>query len=186
MKMRKLLKITSRTSSITNGFVQAILPSIEPTIDEMREALSVLGMTPENKTCVYCGSFATEWDHFRPLVQYKKPTGYIHEIRNLVPSCGPCNQSKSGANWLTWMRGSARGSPNSKNVPDLEVRIARLAAFETWGNVSKIPFMELVGEDEWADFWALLTDIEARLHDAQRQAVMVREKITTKLKSTKH
>ena len=44
MKFRKPLTITSRTSSVTNGFVQAIIPSIEPTAEETDEALAVLGV----------------------------------------------------------------------------------------------------------------------------------------------
>jgi len=36
--------------------------------------------------CSYCGTPATEWDHLRPLVMNKKPTGYISEIHNLVPA----------------------------------------------------------------------------------------------------
>jgi hypothetical protein len=39
MKFRQPLKITSRTSSITNSFVQAIIPFIEPTREETDEAL---------------------------------------------------------------------------------------------------------------------------------------------------
>jgi hypothetical protein len=88
MKFRKPLTITSRTSSITNSFVQAIIPDIEPTQEEWVEALQVLGMTPDGITCVYCGAAATDWDHLRPLVRNKRPTGYINEIRNRVPSCG--------------------------------------------------------------------------------------------------
>ena len=99
MKFRKPLTITSRSSSITNCFVQAIIRSIEPTDAEVDEALAVLGMSREERSCVYCGATATDWDHLRPLVKDRRPTGYINQIRNLVPSCGPCNQSKSGADW---------------------------------------------------------------------------------------
>jgi hypothetical protein len=58
------------------------------------------------------------WDHLRPLVKNKLPTGYISEIRNLVPSCGPCNQSKGASDWRAWMRGKARGSPTLDVVLD--------------------------------------------------------------------
>jgi len=123
MKFRKPLKITSRTSSITNSFVQAVIPSIEPTFEEVDEALAVLGMTRDDVHCVYCGGMATDWDHPRPLVRNKRPTACINEIRNLVPSCGPCNQSKSGADWHAWMTGAAPGSPATKRVPDIAERI---------------------------------------------------------------
>jgi hypothetical protein len=45
MKFRRPLKITSRTSSVTNRFVQAIIPHVPPTRAEVEEALGILGMT---------------------------------------------------------------------------------------------------------------------------------------------
>src|SRR5438128_9847091 len=99
MKFRKTLKITSRTSSVANGFVQAIIPCIEPTDAQKNEALAILQIDPNRLECAYCGAPATDWDHLRPLVKGKRSTGYCNEIRNLVPACGPCNQSKSGQDW---------------------------------------------------------------------------------------
>ena len=92
MKFRPPLKITSRTSSITNSFVQAIIPNVKPTETELEEALAVLGMSLKNRSCVYCGVSATDWDHLRPLVKYKRPTGFLNEARNLVPSCAPATE----------------------------------------------------------------------------------------------
>ncbi|TET40105.1 MAG: HNH endonuclease, partial [Dehalococcoidia bacterium] len=84
-KTPKPMKITGRTSTITNSFVTSIIPSIEPTEEEIKECLEILGLDPNDLCCAYCGDKATEWDHLRPLVKDKKPTGYISEIRNLVP-----------------------------------------------------------------------------------------------------
>jgi len=81
MRFQKLLKITSRASSITNSFVQAIIPSYPPSAAEVQEALHVLGMESDNLECVYCGAPATDTDHLFPLVRGKKPTGYLHEQR---------------------------------------------------------------------------------------------------------
>jgi len=88
------MKITGRSSSITNAFINSIIPVVLPSAEEVKQALEILGMTAETFQCAYCGSIASEWDHLRPLVKGKKPTGYISEIHNLVPSCGKCNQSK--------------------------------------------------------------------------------------------
>ena len=74
MKFRKPLKITSRTSSITNSFVQAIIPSVEPTAAEVEEALAVLDMTSDAISCIYCGAPASDWDHLRPLVRGRRPS----------------------------------------------------------------------------------------------------------------
>src|SRR5947209_1676947 len=84
--------ITGRTTSIRNVFVAAIIPVVRPSIDEIRRALEILELNPCDLRCSYCSDQATEWDHLRPLVKDGKPTGYPSSIRNLVPSCGKCNQ----------------------------------------------------------------------------------------------
>lgn len=183
MKVRKPLNILRRTSSITNSFVQAILPSVEPTEAEKSEALSILGMTPENMWCAYCGGPATDSDHLRPLVRNKRPTGYINEIRNLVPSCGPCNQSKGGADWRKWMQGDARGSPKSRLVSDYVARMKRLEAFEAWGKVKPLPLHELAGTDEWNKHWANHDALVAQMQEAQAQALKLRTNIRTALQA---
>jgi len=88
------MKITGRSSSITNAFINSIIPVIQPSESEVKKALEILGMGLDSFQTAYCGSIASEWDHLRPLVMKQKPTGYISEIHNLVPSCGKCNQSK--------------------------------------------------------------------------------------------
>jgi hypothetical protein len=177
VKFRKTLKITSRTSSVTNGFVQAIIPCLEPTDAETTEALLVLGIDSGNPTCVYCGSPATDWDHLRPLVKGKRPTGYFTGIRNLVPACGPCNQSKSGQDWRAWISGPAKGSPKSRGITDLASRIAALESFEAWSRHDPIEMREIVGSETWDSYWARLEAIECQMHDAQREAVAIRAKI---------
>ncbi|MCX7144342.1 MAG: hypothetical protein NT123_25585, partial [Proteobacteria bacterium] len=83
-RMPTPMKITGRSSSITNAFINSIIPVVLPSAQEVKRALEILGMTPESFQCAYCGSVASEWDHLRPLVKDKKPTGYISEIHNLV------------------------------------------------------------------------------------------------------
>jgi hypothetical protein len=91
------MNVAGRSSSITNAFISAIIPVIEPGEEEEREALGILRIDPEDIRCAYCGDKATEWDHLRPIISNQEPTGYITEIANLVPSCGKCNQSYE--NW---------------------------------------------------------------------------------------
>lgn len=98
-KMPNPVKITGRTSSITNSFVNGIIPVVMPTEHEVEEALETLGMTEETICCSYCGDTCTEWDHFHPLIRDKQPTGYISEIHNLVPACSKCNESKGCRDW---------------------------------------------------------------------------------------
>lgn len=174
MKFRKPLKITSRTSSLTNSFVQAIIPHTIPSREEVDEALQVLGMTYDNRVCVYCGTPATDWDHLRPLVRKKRPTGYVDNIQNLVPSCGRCNQSKGAADWKAWMQGSARGSPKTRCVPNLHERMDRLDRFERWGNVQPLSLRTLVGHQLWDAHWANLDLIEQKMREAQVHATEMR------------
>ena len=183
MAFRKPLKITSRTSSITNSFIQAIVPHIPPKPGEIEEALRILGMTLANRVCVYCGIPATDWDHLRPMVRGRRPTGYIDEIRNLVPSCGPCNQSKGASDWRKWMEGSARGCPKTRGIPDLQERVEKLERFEQWGNVRPLPLRDLAGAKQWDEHWANLAVIEQHMKDAQVHASALRASIQAALNS---
>jgi 5-methylcytosine-specific restriction endonuclease McrA len=179
MKQRAPLKITSRTSSITNSFVQAIIPTVEFSADEQREALAHLAMTPDDLHCAYCGAATTDWDHLRPLVKKKRPTGYISEIRNLVPSCGPCNQSKGASDWRAWMTGKARGSPTTRNVAGIQERMACLTHFEAWGNVRPIAFEGMIPKPAWDAYWAQLDVVLDSMRVAQQKAASLREEIMT-------
>jgi hypothetical protein len=91
----KPMSVTGRSSSITNAFISAIVPVIEPSEEEELEALRILRIDPEDIRCAYWGDKATEWDHLRPIISDQQPTGYITEIANPVPSCGS-SQEKSG------------------------------------------------------------------------------------------
>jgi 5-methylcytosine-specific restriction endonuclease McrA len=143
------MTVTGRSSSITNVFINAIIPTIEPTEADELEALRILGMSPDNICCAYCGDKATEWDHLRPIITNQEPTGYITEIANLVPACGKCNQSKGKSHWRTWMEGNAKLSPKTRGVSDLGDRIARLAEYEAWRKPKKIDFAAVVGPEMW-------------------------------------
>ena len=151
--MPKPVRITGRSSSITNSFVNGVIPVVVPSEAEVREALEILGML-ERVTCSYCGDTSTEWDHLRPLVDKQRPTGYISEIHNLVPACGKCNQSKGNKHWLTWMRSTARLSPTARGVADIEERIARLQEYEDRGIPTRIDFEAAAGADLWEKHWA--------------------------------
>ena len=174
MKHRRPLKITSRISSVTNGFVQAILPDAAPSLDEQNSLLTALEMTPETIECVYCGNKATDWDHLRPIVSAKRPTGFLTDYRNLVPSCGPCNQSKSGQAWDVWMAGRAKNSPSSRKIPDVEARVDRLRKFAAWGAVARADLESIVGKELWDSYWGKLSEIESMMRDAQQSAAVIK------------
>ena len=150
--MPKPVRIAGRSSSITNSFVNGVIPVVIPTEGEVRDALDILGML-DAVSCAYCGDTSTEWDHLRPLVVKQRPTGYISEIHNLVPACGKCNQSKGNKHWLTWMRSAARLSPTTRGIIDIEERIARIEDYERRGNPTRIDFESAVGSELWDRHW---------------------------------
>jgi hypothetical protein len=143
------MNVTGRSSSITNAFINAIIPVVEPTEAEEMEALRILGMRVDDIRCAYCGDKATEWDHLNPIIRKQEPTGYITEIANLVPSCGKCNQSKGASFWREWIEGPAKLSPRTRGIPDLKERVARLEAYEAWRQPRTIDFAAIVGPEMW-------------------------------------
>ncbi len=165
--------ISGRTSSITAAFFQAITPVVIPTEKEVEEALEILGMTRGKCVCSYCGDTRTEWDHFRPIVIGREPTGFITEIANLVPSCGKCNQSKGNSHWRDWMLGQAKKSPKSRNIVDLNERVFSLERFESWRKPIKVEYASIFGKDQWDAYLALLSQSVEHLREAQITAKLL-------------
>ncbi|MGV8856949.1 HNH endonuclease signature motif containing protein [Rhodoglobus sp.] len=174
--MPRAVRITSRSSSITNSFVNGIIPVVPPNSSQIDGALKVLDME-DSVTCAYCGDPASEWDHLRPLVVDKKPTGYISEIQNLVPACGKCNQSKGNKPWHSWMFSPARLSPATRRVPGLEERASRLMDYESSGDPTFIDFASLAGEDLWEEHWENHAKILTAMRHAELTAGLIRIKI---------
>jgi hypothetical protein len=181
LRYRPPRKITHRVSSVTNGFVQAIIPQTVPSRTEHAPVLAILKIDPDDLTCAYCGAAASEWDHLNPYVQAKRPSGFLNEARNLVPACGPCNASKSGKPWKTWLQGNARGSPNTRGVADIDLRAERLDRLEAELRLQPIDLSKLVEPELWASYWKRREDIERMLFEAQEEAVKIRQQISDAL-----
>jgi hypothetical protein len=171
------MKITGRTSSITNAFVNSIIPSIPPSQDDVDAALAILGMSANEVRCAYCGDPSTEWDHLRPLVSDKRPTGFVSEIGNLVPSCGKCNQSKGNKEWSIWITSAARLSPKTRGVPNLDGRIARLRAYERWRPKTPVDFEAMVPKELWDQHWQNREKLVAAMRESQVLADRIREHV---------
>jgi len=134
-------------------------------------------MTPDTVVCAYCGDPSIEWDHLRPIVRQKKPTGHVSEIGNLVPACGKCNQSKGNKNWRDWMLSEARLSPKSKGVADLNERIARLEAYEKWKPRDPIDFESIVGAEMWRRHWQNHDNVVRLMRQSQDHANRIKAAI---------
>ncbi len=180
-RMPSVQTMVARTSTITNAFVYSLIPVLPPSEEEIHQALDLLGMTAADLRCAYCGSSASEWDHLRPLVVNRRPTGYISEIGNLVPSCGKCNQSKGNKAWESWMRSNAPHSPASRGVTDLEIRVNRLRHYEKWRYRCPIDFESIVSPEMWRQHWENLDQVIALLQCSQQLAVGLRDKIREQL-----
>lgn len=177
MRSNKPLKITSRTSSVTNVFVQAIVPADPPNPVDQARVLAILEIDKDSLVCAYCGDPAQHWDHLNPFVKNKRPTGFLHEAKNLVPACGPCNTSKSGHPWRSWIIGSAKRSPSTRGTKDLEARVSRLEMLETEFDLKPIDLGSFVDAELWSNYWCRLDEIEQLMFAAQREADRINEQI---------
>ncbi len=176
-RMPTVQMLTSRKTSITNAFVSSIIPTIRPTIEEIAHALEILGMDASDVRCAYCGDKASEWDHLRPLVVKRRPTGYISEIANLVPSCGKCNQSKGNSPWRDWMLGKAKLSPTGRGLLDIADRVSRLEAFERWRSPKKVDFELAIPREQWEAYWSLCDRVIEDMRRCQEVADSLRAKV---------
>jgi hypothetical protein len=184
-QMPAVQTMVSRKSSITNAFVNAVIPVVTPTPEEIDEALTLLGMDPDDVRCAFCGDKSTEWDHLRPLVLNRRPTGYISEIHNLVPACGKCNQSKGNKAWRVWMMSNAKHSPTGRKLLNIPDRIARLDAYENWRPPTKVDFETILGREDWEKYWALWESINSSLHQCQEVADLLRKRVSDHLQQSK-
>ena len=180
-RMPNAVKIMGRSSSITNSFVNGIIPVIHPSESQVRQALEILGMDRASFRCSYCGDAASEWDHLRPLVKDQKPTGYISEIQNLVPACGKCNQSKGNKDWRRWIMSDAPKSPKARGIRQFDRYIEKLDQYSQWMTPTKVDFEQLVGEEMWAQHWALWKETLDAMRRADAHARGIREKVAASL-----
>ncbi|HEX4055361.1 MAG TPA: HNH endonuclease [Tepidisphaeraceae bacterium] len=176
-RMPAVQSMKSRKTSITNAFVSAIIPVVNPTDDEILEALTILGMKPESVECIYCGDKCNAWDHLWPIVVDRRPTGHISEIANLVPACQPCNSSKGNSHWKKWMLGDAPQSPNRRNIPTLHERVLRLEAYEHWRTPLRVDFEAIVGPEAYAAYWKELDRVIVELEQSQTMGEALRQTI---------
>ncbi|MER9312976.1 HNH endonuclease [Mesorhizobium australicum] len=165
--------ITGRGTSLAHAFVHAIIPR---DVDPVAQAELFAATGIKERECVYCGALATDKDHLRG-----RPSGHFHTTGNLVPSCGPCNQSKGAADWKRWMLSQAKGSPSRKGISDVEERIVRLEAFENAvGAAEPIPVGQLrdtVGAELWDQNWQRLDDIKQMMVEAQVASVLIERRL---------
>ncbi|NQX82844.1 MAG: HNH endonuclease [Flavobacteriaceae bacterium] len=166
-KMPNAVTIMGRSSSITNSFINGIIPLIDPSEEDIEKVFEIFKMSSEDIRCVYCGDKSSEWDHLLPIIKDKKPTGFISEIQNLVPACGKCNQSKGNQNWNDWIKGDAKQSPFTREVEGLDQKISYLLEFEKWKTTTNIDFREIIGIEKWDEYENSYNKIILAMKEAQ-------------------
>lgn len=189
-KKPKTIKITGRSSSITNAFVNGILPYIKPTEKELDIVFKKLKMNKNKPKCVYCGDKATQWDHLHPIVNDKYPTGYITEIYNLIPCCSTCNSSKSGSNWKHWMEGKDKNgeikeknspsSPLGRGVNKISEKIKIIEEYDNWCKDKRFiikDFENIVDKDKWDEHWDNHKNILKLMKDVQPNSDKIKIKL---------
>lgn len=165
--------IKGRGTSIAAAFVHAIIPR---EADEQAIADNVKRFGFKSGECVYCGSPATDTDHFFALVKGGRPSGYYHSTSNLVPACGPCNQSKGGTDWRTWLTGNAKRSPRRRGVTDIDERVSRLErlAAEITPAQTEHEMIAKVGAQLWERYWDRLAHLKELMAEAEKDAGLIR------------
>lgn len=61
------------------------------------------------------------------------------------------------------MEGGAQLSPTTRGVPDLDLKIGRLQAYEDWSRPTQLDLERAVGPQEWAEYWHSWVEIRDRL-----------------------
>lgn len=148
--MMKPYKLSTRSSTISNAFAQALAPSDVFDVERLENAFSELGLYDENGglRCTYCMAKSSSVDHLNPLVNQSKFTGWGHVFGNLVPACGSCNQSKGGKPWREFVQ--EIGLPRAQ--------IVRLEEYE-----QKAP--QPISQEDLAVFYPDLIDAYQRLRE---------------------
>jgi hypothetical protein len=177
-----------RSTTVSHAFTSAIADRDAYDRAAVDEALRILEQTPDNLTCVYCGKPADGWDHLVSLVKDGKPFGPGHRIRNLVPSCGPCNAAKGNREVSQWL---------PRQAVDWEQRLGRLQAYVA--NADEEAPAEAAAEQETAlaEYWSIrdrvldlfrqADDIADRIHELRgRRDGSVTGDRSTEISSTSH
>jgi 5-methylcytosine-specific restriction endonuclease McrA len=173
--------IRSRRSTVTNAFVNSIMPAIRPTSAEVDESLSILGMKRGEERCVYCGRESTGSDHLRPLVEGSRPSGYITEIANLVPCCGRCNSRKGNSSWRQWMARLREMLSDPTDVAQHNLRVTRLESYEKWREPRWVDFKSLGGGEAWDRYWAMYDAVLKELSECHDFACTIRHRAAESL-----
>lgn len=174
--------LKSRTSTINNAFAISITPYMYPSQIEVVHFLEELNI--KEGQCAYCLGESNAMDHVKPLVTNGLPTGYITEIRNLVPCCSACNSAKGAKDFLVWYK-------SQKNVERLYKKGLTNEQLDNRYNIvsayiDKIPqpinYKEILGDEVWAEYIARKAKMLELLKEDQKFCNQLSAIIAQKIK----
>lgn len=183
-KLPNAPNINGRKSTIAKALSDGIAPRYRPNNKEYNEYLMFFHKDIEdNFLCAYCGIKSDYLEHFRPLVENKKPTGYGSDIYNLVPSCKTCNEKKKNDYWKTWMNNlEIIGTVHSENH---NKRFDNLKKFESWGEnkVIHINYENLIGSEIWSKYLKSFEELLTTMDELNTIQTIIRNKVKEKVKT---
>lgn len=165
-------KISGRRSTFSNAFASALASHDEYDRELVAQAINQLGQSPDDDlTCVYCDSQAATWDHLFKRVDAGEFSGYGHHIRNLVPCCRTCNESKGGKPWHEWIDKLSR--------PDAPARKSLIESYIAGGANQKVTLDEIqaLAGEEIARYRDIRQQVFALLAEADAIANQIRGKL---------
>ena len=165
-----------RKTTINNAFSCAVAP-----LDEFDEKGLKLALEQafgelewDDLDCVYCGAPANTWDHLRGLVHKQEPSGFGHQIGNLVPACNACNSSKGGADYESFLERSDRIKG------DKDVLLGRLGSYLL--NAKSIQIETIRKTTDWPQYKEKWEKILALMADADQLAKNIRDELSAPAK----
>lgn len=164
--------VMGRKSTFANAFASALAPHDIYVPAEVADAMRDLGQDPDAELqCVYCGAEAATWDHVFNRVIKGDFSGHGHRVRNLVPCCRTCNESKGQKPWREFFE--------TRNPPDKEERIRRMEQFlgSTDAQLIGTEAMRHKAGEELVRFLEIRSQVFELMAEADRLAAIIRQKV---------
>lgn len=160
-----------RKSTFANAFASALAPHDNYDPDVVAEAMRDLDQDPYGELlCVYCGAEAATWDHVFNRVLKGDFSGHGHRIRNLVPCCRTCNESKGQKPWRLFL--------DKRNPSDKDIRLRRIERFLNGADALTISpdIMKDNASEELSRFLEIRAQIFSLMAEADQIAAIIRQK----------
>ena len=168
-KMPSNQNLSSRSSTISNAFAISVTPCIKPDESELEGYYEALGI--KEGQCAYCVvGDGNGRDHLKPLVKDGMPTGYITDIRNLVPCCQKCNSSKGSKSFEEWYKSDdnlKRLRSLGLNQDEIEKRYTIIKEYESKIG-QPLDYEKIVGTDKWNEYKKRRKALIEALNDNQK------------------